>query len=126
VTPVELTLVTNSMICHELGNDSITITTNRTYSWSFVTQIFNNGKQSRGGDGKTLEIMTSTSALGTLVSVVLYTSGADPDSNDNYKIVIFTITEHFFCELFIYIVQATINRPKINNIGIKNYQATAL
>jgi len=28
------------------------LTTSGTYPWSFVTQIFNNGKPSRGGDRK--------------------------------------------------------------------------
>jgi len=35
-------------------------TTNRTYPWSFVTQIFRNGQASHGGDRKTSEVMTST------------------------------------------------------------------
>ena len=33
--------------------------TNRTYPWSFVTQILCNGQLSHGGDSKTFEVMTS-------------------------------------------------------------------
>ena len=36
------TNVTNTS-WHEWGNNQIVITTNRTYMWSFVTQIFRNG-----------------------------------------------------------------------------------
>ena len=35
-------------------------TTNGTYPWSFVTQIFHNGEPRHGGDRKTFEVMTST------------------------------------------------------------------
>jgi len=35
-------------------------TTSRTYSWSFVTQIFHNGQPSQDGDRTTFEVMTST------------------------------------------------------------------
>jgi len=38
-------------------------------TWSFVTQIFNNGQPSHGGDGKTFEVMISTQPRGTLGSV---------------------------------------------------------
>jgi len=30
------------------------------YPWSFVTQVFHNGKPSHGGDRKAFEVMTST------------------------------------------------------------------
>ena len=40
-----------------------------TYPWSFVTQIFHNDQPSHGGDGKTFEVITSTSQIGTLGSV---------------------------------------------------------
>jgi hypothetical protein len=32
-------------------------TTNGTYPWSFVTQIFQNGQQSHGGDRETFEVI---------------------------------------------------------------------
>jgi hypothetical protein len=35
-------------------------TASGTYPWSFVTQIFNNGQTSHGGDCKIFEVMTST------------------------------------------------------------------
>ena len=41
-----------------------------TYPWSFVTQIFQNGQPSHGGDRKTFEVMTSTYPMRTLGSVV--------------------------------------------------------
>jgi hypothetical protein len=43
-------------------------TTSKTYSWSFVTQIFHNGQPSHG-DRKTFDVMTSTKPRGTLGSV---------------------------------------------------------
>jgi len=48
------------VIKYELGKDREVYTTSGTYSWSFVTQIFNHGQPSHGGDRKTLEVMTST------------------------------------------------------------------
>ena len=38
-------LVTNSVISHERGKDREVFTTSGTYPWSFVTQIFHNGKE---------------------------------------------------------------------------------
>jgi hypothetical protein len=58
--------VTNSVISHERGKE---IAKKRTYPWSFVTQIFRNGKPSHGVDRKTFEAMTSTEPLGTIGSV---------------------------------------------------------
>ena len=54
-----VTLATHSMKSHERGKNLIVITTNRTYPWLFVRQIFFNGKPSHGGDRKTFEVMTS-------------------------------------------------------------------
>jgi hypothetical protein len=45
------------------------ITTSGTYTWSFVTQIFQNGQPSHGGDRKIFEVTTSTLPKGTLGSV---------------------------------------------------------
>ena len=53
-------LVTDPMISHELGNDREVLTTSGTYPWSFVTDIFDSGQPSHGGDRKTFEVMTST------------------------------------------------------------------
>ena len=53
-------LVTNSVISHERGKDREVFTTSGTYQWSFVTWIFHTGQLSRGGDGKTFELMIST------------------------------------------------------------------
>jgi len=55
-----VTLATNSVICHEWGEDRVVITTNGTYSWLFVTQIFRNGQIDHGGYRTTFEVMTST------------------------------------------------------------------
>jgi hypothetical protein len=44
-------------------------TTCGTYPWSFVTQIFHNGKPSHGGDRTIFEVMTSILPKGTLGSV---------------------------------------------------------
>jgi hypothetical protein len=46
------------VIKHELGKER-EVFTSGTYSWSFVTQIFNHGQASHGGDRKALEVMTS-------------------------------------------------------------------
>jgi len=48
------------MASHERGKDWEALTTNGTYPWSFVTQIFHNGQPSHGGDRETFEVMTST------------------------------------------------------------------
>jgi hypothetical protein len=53
-------LVTNPAISREWGKDREVLTTSGTYPWSFVTQIFHNGKPSHGGDRNILEVMTST------------------------------------------------------------------
>jgi hypothetical protein len=53
-------LVKNPVISHEYGKDWEVLTTSGTYPWSFVTQIFNNGQPSHGGDRKTVDVMTST------------------------------------------------------------------
>ena len=45
------------------------LTTNGTYPWSFVTQIFHSGQPSRGGNCKIFEVMISTLPKGTLGSV---------------------------------------------------------
>jgi hypothetical protein len=39
-----VTLVTNPVLSHALGKDRFVITTNGTYLWLFVTQIFRNCK----------------------------------------------------------------------------------
>ena len=38
-----VTLVTNPVTSHECGKDREVLTTNGTYPWSFVTQLFRNG-----------------------------------------------------------------------------------
>jgi hypothetical protein len=48
--------------------DREVITTSRTYSWSFVTQIFHNDQPSHG-ERKIFKEMTSTLPRGTLGSV---------------------------------------------------------
>jgi len=54
-----ITLVTNTVICHESCEDVIVVTTNGTYLWSFVTQISRNGYPSHCCDRKTFEVMIS-------------------------------------------------------------------
>ena len=41
------------------------ITTNGTYQWSFVTQIFRDGSPKHGDHRKTSEVMTSTKPIET-------------------------------------------------------------
>jgi hypothetical protein len=63
------------------------ITTSGTFPWSLVTQIFHSGQQSHGGNRNTVEVMTSISLRGTIVSVAsLLTATLDqgnPDRNHN-------------------------------------------
>jgi hypothetical protein len=40
---LRIALVTNPVICDELGNDRDVRTTSGTFPWSLVTQIFRNG-----------------------------------------------------------------------------------
>jgi hypothetical protein len=47
--------ITNSVISHERGKERIVIKKKRTCPWSFLTQIFRNGKPSHGGDVKLLK-----------------------------------------------------------------------
>ena len=47
-------------------------TTSRKHPWSFVTQIFDSGQPSHGGDRKVFEVMNSTLPKGTLGSVVSF------------------------------------------------------
>jgi hypothetical protein len=51
--------------CYKYIFNSIVITTNGTYSWSFVTQILLSGQTSHGGDCKTFE-MTNVSSEGEI------------------------------------------------------------
>jgi hypothetical protein len=51
-------LVTNPVIIREWGKHLEVLTTSGTYPWSIVTQIFNNGQASHGGDRKIFEVMT--------------------------------------------------------------------
>ena len=53
-------LITNPLISQEWGKDWEVLTTSGTYPWSFVTQIFQNGQPSHGGDRKTYEVIIST------------------------------------------------------------------
>jgi len=45
------------VISHKRGKDREVFMTSGTYPWSFVTQIFHNG---RGAERKTFEVMTAT------------------------------------------------------------------
>jgi hypothetical protein len=78
-------LVTNPLISHERGKDREVFTTNGTYPWSCVTQIFHNGQSIHCGDRKSFEVMTSTYLRGIigsvayLLAVTLYQ--CNPDRN---------------------------------------------
>jgi hypothetical protein len=54
-----VTLVKTPVISHEWGKkDGIVTTTNGTYPWSSVTQIFRNGRQCHDVGRKTFDVMT--------------------------------------------------------------------
>jgi hypothetical protein len=78
-------LVTNPVISREWGKDREVFTKSGTYPWSFVTQIFQNGQPSHGGDRKIFEVMTSTLPKGTLGSVATLLAATlyqgNPDRN---------------------------------------------
>ena len=61
--------ITYLVISLEWRKYLIMITTNRTYLWSLLTQIFRDGQPGHVGDRKAFEVMTSTWPLGTLVPV---------------------------------------------------------
>ena len=88
-------LVTNPLISHERGKDREVFTTNGTYPWSCVTQIFYNGQPSHGGDRKSFEVMTSTYLRGIIgsvaymLAVTLYQ--CNPDRNQKLWNIVSTI-----------------------------------
>ena len=53
-------LVINPVISYKWGKIREMLTTNGTFLWSFVTQLFRNGQPSHGGVRKTFEEMIST------------------------------------------------------------------
>ena len=53
-------LVPNPVISHERGKDREVLTTSGTFPWPFVTQIYQSGQPSHGGDRNTFEMMTLT------------------------------------------------------------------
>ena len=61
--------ITYLVISLEWRKYLIMITTNGTYLWSLLTQIFRDGQPGHVGDRKAFEVMTSTWPLGTLGSV---------------------------------------------------------
>jgi hypothetical protein len=76
------------VISHESENDREVFTTSGAYPWSFVTQIFHNGKPSHGGNRKTFEVTTSTyqfnqdepiGSVASLLAATLYQR--NPDMN---------------------------------------------
>ena len=93
------THVTNTMIRHESGKYLIGITTNGTYPWSFLTQIF----RSHGGDNETFVVMTSTSPLWTLQAVASFSAANVYQGNHhrNHKLWNSVLTEiyiiYFIC-----------------------------
>ena len=65
-----ITLVKNPMISNKIWKENgMATTTNRTYPWSSVTQIFRNGYQCHDGDHRTFQVMISAYRLGTLGTV---------------------------------------------------------
>jgi len=66
-----VSLVANPVIRHEWGKDWEVFATSGTYSWSFVTQIFNKVQPSHGCDRNIFEIMSGT--LGSAASLLAAT-----------------------------------------------------
>ena len=55
-----VSLVKHMTIKHKKGKDQIVITTNETYPWSSVADIFCNGQPNHDGERVTFEMMIST------------------------------------------------------------------
>jgi hypothetical protein len=92
-------LVINPVISHEWGKSREVFATSGTIPWSFVTQIFHG----HGGDRKTLEMMTSTYAVGILgwVGSLLAATLYRGNTERNHKLWNIVSTErhilHIFC-----------------------------
>ena len=76
------TLVTSPLINHEWGKDRIVITTNGTYPWSFVIQIFRTGSPGPGCYRKTFEVtltwqLESLGQVDSLWAAILYLGNYD-------------------------------------------------
>jgi hypothetical protein len=73
------------------------ITSNGTYSCSFVTHIFRSGQPTRGRDSKTFEVMTSTWLQGTLGSVASLSAATLYQGNHerNHKVWNIALTERY-------------------------------
>ena len=67
VAPVMLLLLKKTKSHYK--EEGILTMTNETYWWSFVKQIFRNCQPSHDGECTTVELMTSTSPIGTFDSV---------------------------------------------------------
>ena len=109
-------LITNSVISHESGKDGKVFTTSGTYMWSFVTQIFNSGQLSDGGDRKTFEVMTSTKpkekfgSVAPLLAATIYQGNPDR----NHKLWNIVSTEKYILHMLKY-CQKWHNTPIINH-----------
>ena len=75
-------------------------TTNGTYPWSFVTQIFHNGQSSHGGDRKIFEVMTSTLPKGTLGSVTSLLAATLYQGNLDRNHKLWNIVSSHFLEIY--------------------------
>jgi hypothetical protein len=75
--PVDYLYITNPVLSQEWGKDQIVITTNETYPWSFVTQIFHSGQPSYDGDRKIFEVTKFNPAT-------LYWSGCSHETEWSY------------------------------------------
>ena len=94
-------LVTNPVISREWWQNWEVLTTGGTYSWSFVTQIFNNGQPSHGGARKIFEVMTSTlprwnfGTVASLLAATLYQGYL----NRNHKLWNIESTERYILHM---------------------------
>ena len=92
-------------------------TTCGTYPWSFVTQIFHNGKPSHGGDRTIFEVMTSILPKGTLGSVASLLAATVYQGNPdwNHKLWNIESSERYILHMQVSCIDAWCNSDLLFN-----------
>jgi hypothetical protein len=113
------------VISHESENDREVFTTSGAYPWSFVTQIFHNGKPSHGGNRKTFEVTTSTyqfnqdepfGSVASLLAATLYQRNPDM----NHKLWNIVSTERDILHMQVLLELIIFDFQRVNNGHIIN------
>ena len=93
-------------------------TTNGTYPWSLMTQIFHNGQTSHGGDRNTFEVMTSTLLRGTIGSVASLLAAILYQGNPyrNHKRTSMFVLS--FINFYVYYILIDLNKQHVSFISL--------